>query len=246
MSDRRYFGSVVTIPDAVSMSAKSDSLPSGAGFIVMSSTSDMKPSSAAGTGPSMSGDRPTCASEKPDSWLNQSIHAREVATMVLGSWAIPQMAAAGEAAGADPSDIAYMPTPSQVDGKFHTVAGGDYNLGINVNSKNKATARAWIDWFNKDSGYSESQVGLSPLIDGTVPAALESFMSQVELITMNPAPEGKESLFADIDTASGIVTTDPKYRLQIIDDARSGDRTKEQIFDDLNAKWAEGRADAGA
>ena len=71
-------------------------------------------------------------------------------------------------------------------------------------------------------------------------------MDSVELITMNPAPEGKESLFADIDTASGIVTTDPKYRLQIIDDARSGDRTKEQIFDDLNSKWAEGRADAGA
>ncbi|NUU18301.1 carbohydrate ABC transporter substrate-binding protein [Cellulomonas humilata] len=170
----------------------------------------------------------------------------EIATMQLGSWAIPQMAAAAEAAGADPEDIGYMPIPVQVDGKFHAVAGGDYNLGINVNSKNKATARAWIDWFNHESGYSEAEVGLSPMIDGAVPAALASFMEDVELITMNPAPEGKESLFADIDTASGIVTTDPKYRLQIIDDARSGARTKEQIFDDLNAKWAEGRADAGA
>lgn len=176
----------------------------------------------------------------------RQIGVGDIATMVLGSWAIPQMAAAAEAAGADPADIAYMPTPVQVDGKFHTVAGGDYNLGINVHSKNKATARAWIDWFNHDSGYSESQVGLSPLADGPVPDALKSFMDSVELITMNPAPEGKESLFADIDTASGIVTTDPKYRLQIIDDARSGDRTKEQIFDDLNSKWAKGRADAGA
>ncbi|GCE76429.1 ABC transporter substrate-binding protein [Cellulomonas biazotea] len=170
----------------------------------------------------------------------------DISAMVLGSWAIPQMAAAAEAAGADPADIAYMPTPAQVDGKFHTVAGGDYNLAINVNSKNKSTARAWIDWFNHESGFSEAQVGLSPLIDGPVPAALEGFMAEVELITMNPAPEGKESLFADIDTASGIVTTDPKYRQQIIDDARSGARTKAQIFDDLNAKWAEGRADAGA
>ncbi len=174
----------------------------------------------------------------------RQIGVGDIATMVLGSWAIPQMMAAGEAAGADPADIAYMPVPVQVDGKFHTVAGGDYNLGINVHSKNKATARAWIDWFNHDSGYSESQVGLSPLVDGAVPAALESFMSNVELLTMNAAPAGKESLFADIDTASGIVTTDPKYRLQIIDDARSGSRTKEQIFDDLNGKWAEGRADA--
>jgi len=170
----------------------------------------------------------------------------DIATMVLGSWAIPQMQAAAEAAGADPADIAYMPTPAQVDGKFHTVAGGDYNLAINVHSKNKVTARAWIDWFNHDSGFSESQVGLSPLIDGAVPAALDGFMKNVELITMNPAPAGKESLFADIDTASGIVTTDPKYRVQIIDDARSGARDKQKIFDDLNAAWAKGRADVGA
>ncbi len=169
----------------------------------------------------------------------------QVATMVLGSWAIPQMAAAAEAAGASADDIAYAPTPVMVDGSFHSVAGGDYNLGINVNSKNKATARAWIDWFNKESGYSESQAGLSPLIDGPVPTALQSFVDQVELITLDPAPEGKEALFGDIDTASGIVTTDPKYRQKNIDDARSGARTKQQIFDDLNAMWAEGRSSVG-
>lgn len=166
----------------------------------------------------------------------------QVATMVLGSWAIPQMQAAAEAAGEDPADIAYAPTPVKVDGTFHSVAGGDYNLGINVHSKNKATARAWIDWFNHESGFSESQAGLSPIIDGPVPAALDSFVSEVELITLNPAPEGKEALFGDIDKASGIVTTDPKFRQQTVDDARSGARTLEQIFDDLNAKWAEGRA----
>ncbi|NKY38226.1 ABC transporter substrate-binding protein [Cellulomonas septica] len=166
----------------------------------------------------------------------------QVATMVLGSWAIPQMQAAAEAAGEDPADIAYAPTPVKVDGKFHSVAGGDYNLGINVHSKNKATARAWIDWFNHESGFSESQAGLSPIIDGPVPAALDGFVAEVELITLNPAPEGKEALFGDIDKASGIVTTDPKFRQQTIDDARSGARTIEQIFDDLNAKWAEGRA----
>ena len=41
------------------------------------------------------------------------------------------------------------------------------------------------------------------------------------------------------------MTTDPKFRQKTIDDARSGARTKEQIFDDLNAQWAEGRASAG-
>lgn len=72
----------------------------------------------------------------------QMLGTGQVATMVLGSWAIPQMQAAAEAAGASAEDIGYMPFPAQVDGKFHAVAGGDYNLGINVNSDNKVTARA--------------------------------------------------------------------------------------------------------
>ena len=80
-------------------------------------------------------------------------------------------------------DIGYMPFPVQVDGKFHAVVGGDYKLAINVNSKNKAAARAWIDWFTDESGYSESQGGLSPLIDGPVPATLAELQSTgVELI----------------------------------------------------------------
>lgn len=176
----------------------------------------------------------------------QLLGTGKIAAMVLGSWAIPQMAAAAEAAGASADDIAYMPFPAQVDGTFHAVAGGDYNLGINVHSSNKVTARAWIDWFNHDSGFSESQVGLSPLVDGPVPAALQGFVDEVELLTMNAAPAGKESLFADIDTASGIVTTDPKYRQKIVDDARSGSRTKEQVLTDLNAAWAKGRAEVGS
>ena len=176
----------------------------------------------------------------------QLLGTGKIGVMLLGSWAIPQMQQAAVDAGGSADDIGYMPFPAQADGTFHATAGGDYNLGINVASKNKVTARAWIDWFHHESGYSESQVGLSPLIDGATPAALADFVDQVELVEMNPAPEGKESLFADIDTASGIVTTDPKYRQKIIDDARSGARTKQQVFDDLNAAWADGRADVDA
>lgn len=170
----------------------------------------------------------------------------QVATMVLGSWALPQMQAAAEAAGEDPADIAYAPAPVTVDGTFHAVAGGDYNLGINVSSRNKVTARAWIDWFHHESGYSQSQAGLSPLVDGEVPDALAGFVDQVELLTLEPAPEGQEALFGDIDTASGIVTTDPKFRQRTVDDARSGARTKQQVLDDLNAAWARGRAEVGS
>lgn len=172
----------------------------------------------------------------------QMLATGQIGVMLLGSWAIPQMQDAAEAAGESRDVIGYMPFPATVDGKFFATSGGDYNLGINVNSTNKCAARAWIDWFNHDSGFSESQVGLSPLIDGEVPAALEDFVSQVELITMDPAPAGQEALFSEIDEESGILTTSPDTRMKIVDDARSGARTKQQVFDDLNAAWAAARA----
>lgn len=174
----------------------------------------------------------------------------EIGAMFLGSWAIPQMQAAAAAAAAEgedvsPDDIAYMPFPYQKDGTFHATAGGDYNLAVNVHSKNKVTARAWIDWFNHESGFSVTEVGLSPMIDGEQPAALEEFTRQVELVTLNPAPAGQENLFSDIDEESGILVTGPEYRQKIIDDARSGARSKQQVFDDLNAAWAAARAAVG-
>lgn len=168
----------------------------------------------------------------------------EIGAMFLGSWALPQMQAAAVAAGHEASEIAYMPFPYQVDGSFRAVSGPDYFQAINVNSGNKCAARAWIDWYNRESGFSESQAGLSPLVDGVVPASLEDFVSVVDLVTLNPAPQGQEALFGLIDTESGILTSSPDYRMKIVDDARSGARDKDQIFADLNAAWARGRAAA--
>lgn len=172
----------------------------------------------------------------------QMLATGEIAVMALGSWAIPQMQDAAEAAGTGADTIGYMPFPYQTDGAFNATTGGDYNLGINVNSGNKCASWAWIDWFNTESGYSEAEVGLSPLVDGPVPDALAEFVDEVELVTMDAAPEGLEALFSEIDTESGILTTSADYRMKLVDDARSGARDKQQIFDDLNADWAAARA----
>ncbi|WP_157988101.1 ABC transporter substrate-binding protein [Jiangella endophytica] len=173
------------------------------------------------------------------------IGSGEIATMAVGSWAVHRAGRDIEKAGLNPDDIGYMPFPVQHDGTFYAVTGPDITLGINVHSENEVTARAWLDFLVDESGYSQDQGGLSPRIDGPVPDVLADFTSQVELFALNPLPPGEESLFSDISTASGIVTNDGKYRQQIVDDARSGNRDKQEIFDDLNAAWADGRAQAG-
>ena len=166
----------------------------------------------------------------------------EIATMALGSWAIGQMQDAAD----NPEDIGYMPFPNQVDGKFHSIIGGDYNQAINVNSEHKEEARAWIDWFNAESGFAESQGGLSPRLEGAMPETLKDFEALGEdlvYLEQLPAEPGKETLITDIDNAAEIGLQKEIYRKALIDAARGQtDETKDEFFADLNTRWAEARA----
>ncbi|WP_245566797.1 ABC transporter substrate-binding protein [Jonesia quinghaiensis] len=169
----------------------------------------------------------------------------DVATMVLGSWAIVQMQQAAVDNGGAAEDIGYMPFPYQVDGKFHGSVGGDYNQAINVNSEHKEEARLWIDWFNNESGYAESQGGLSPLKDSPEPQVLQDFAAAgVEYVEQLPAEPGMEGKIDEIDNTAEIGLWQDMYRKRIIDAARGqADETKEDIFADLNARWKEARAE---
>lgn len=171
----------------------------------------------------------------------------EVATMLLGSWAITQMQQAAEDAGGSAEDIGYMPFPYQVDGKFHAQIAGDYKNAINVNSENKAAARAWIDWFAQESGYAYDEGGISPLVDGPMPETLGDFEEAgVEYVELAPAPAGKESYEADVVEASEIDLYGQIYRQEMVDIARgAADGDKESFFADLNTRWAEARASVG-
>ncbi len=170
-----------------------------------------------------------------------SLGSGKVASMVLGSWSITQMQDAAVTAGGAKEDIGYMPFPYQVDGKFHSTVAGDYKNAISVKSSNKATARAWIDWFAQKSGYAAAQGGLSPLVDGEVPAILADFTAAgVEYLEMTPAPAGKETVLNDIVSASEIDLTGNIYRAKLIDIARgAADGDKASYFAELNKKWAD-------
>lgn len=169
----------------------------------------------------------------------------KVGTAVLGSWAIVQFQDAAEAAGLPREDVAYWPFPYQVDGKFYSTAGGDYKQAISVNSKNKAAARAWIDWFNAESGFSVSQGGISPIIGGENPASLQAFLDVpgVTLITLNPAPAGHEADEDNIRSESEIDLWGNIYRQKLVDIARgAASGTKDSYFAELNKRWADARA----
>ncbi|MDN3495855.1 extracellular solute-binding protein [Planococcus sp. APC 4015] len=163
----------------------------------------------------------------------------EIATMPLGSWAISQMQAAAEESGASVDDIGYMAFPANVDGTQLAVIGGDYNLAVSKHSANKAAAWAWIQWVVADSGYTEAQGMISPVIDKPLPDNLAGFTEAgVELMEINPAPAGKEGLINAIADDSQIDLYGPIYRQKLVDIARgAADGDKESYFSELNERW---------
>jgi raffinose/stachyose/melibiose transport system substrate-binding protein len=167
----------------------------------------------------------------------------KVATMLLGSWAVPQMQDAARAAGANPGDIAFWPFPYQTGGRFHAAIDGDKLAAVSRNSKNKATARAFLEWFVTESGFSADQQAIPPAIDQALPPGLQEFTAAgVDLVEVPAATTnaGKEDLIikeSEIDLKGDI------YRQKLVDIARgAADGTKESYFTDLNKRWSAARA----
>ena len=172
----------------------------------------------------------------------------KIATMALGSWSISQMQAAATDAGLDPAVVGYMTFPATADdGTQYAVVGGDYSLGINKNSKVKAAAQAWIDFLIEDSGFTQAQGMVSPLLAEPLPDNLGGLAEEgVELIELTPAPAGEEALFNNIADGAQIDIWGSIYRQKLVDIARgAADGDFESYIADLNARWADSRAQQG-
>ena len=163
----------------------------------------------------------------------------KVAVMVLGSWAVPQIQKINEDNADNIMFEAFPVTAS--DGKQYMPIGGDYNYGINVNSKHKKAARKFIDWMVNESDYAVDNGGIPTVKGAEYPKALQDSQDAgVELIEENPAPEGKESFFSDInnESESGIGSTDTEKQ-RIIDAAVGNSKESfDDIMKDFNTRWA--------
>lgn len=165
----------------------------------------------------------------------------KVATMYLGSWAIPQMQGAATAAGQPASVIGFMPYPQRVNGKAYATVGPDYFQAVPKSSKNKATAYAWIKWFALKSGYAALSGGIGAGINSPTPPALQSFAKLgVKYVEQNPAPKGKENLQSNIEKAAQINLSDGVYEQKLIDVARgAAPGTKQSYFQSLDQAWGQ-------
>ncbi len=169
----------------------------------------------------------------------------ELATQWLGTWAIIQFQDAARQAGAGPDDIGFMPFPSQVDGKFCAVVAPDYNQAVNVHSKNKPAARAWIDWFTDKSGYDKDNLAISPLKDAPLPEVLKPYEDEgVKLIELDDSAGAEVK---QIDNQSEVGIYAPEYRQNLVDLARGAKKgSLDDFFADLSKRWTETQQTLGS
>ncbi|MFI2432729.1 extracellular solute-binding protein [Streptomyces sp. NPDC018693] len=169
----------------------------------------------------------------------------EIATQWLGTWAIIQFQDAARKAGTNPDDIGFMPFPAQTNGTFCSTVGPDYNQGINVHSKNKEAARAWLDWFTDKSGYDKDNLAISPLKDAPMPEVLQPYEDAgVELIELDDS-KGAQVKLIDAESEVGINT--PDYRQDLVDLARGARKgSLDDFLDELGKKWTDTQKTVGS
>ena len=161
----------------------------------------------------------------------------QIGCMALGSWSVTQMQQAGDHA----DDIGYMPFPITVDGKQYASAGPDYCYGINVHSDydNQLASMIYVKWLTEESNFSYDQGGIPICVGNEYPDVLAAF-DGVELVVDNPAPEGEEDLFGEINTESEIsLNADNTHVQDVLEHALNGDKTMEEIADEWNQAWTD-------
>lgn len=142
-----------------------------------------------------------------------------------------------QSASTNPDDIGYMPFPYNIDGVQYATTTIEYCYGINKNSENKATARAWIDYILKNSGFAASEGAISIKKKEELPKLLENF-NGVEMIIDNPALSENAEKYDQINELSGIYLDADTEKKRIVEEARKEDgESFGNIMKDWNARW---------
>lgn len=161
----------------------------------------------------------------------------EIATMVLGSWAVSQMQQAGD----NPDDVGYMPFPISVKGKQYTTSAADYSYGINKSSSadNQEASMIFVKWMTEKSGFAYNEGGIGVAKSDTKLPDLYSQFDKVKFLEDEPAVSGEEDLFNDLNSDSELaINNGGDKRVQsIVEHAANGDESYDALVKEWNSKW---------
>lgn len=173
------------------------------------------------------------------------INNGEIATMVLGSWAVPQM----QQAGPNAEDIGYMSFPITIDGKQYASAGPDYCYGINVNASedNIMASGIFVKFMVDQSGFAFDEGGLPALRSDTNYPEVYAAFDGIEFLVDTPADAGKEDVLNELNSETELMINQGGNTklMEIVEHAANGDMTFDEIMAEWNQKWSDAQESLG-
>jgi len=88
----------------------------------------------------------------------------KAAMYLLGNWVIPQVIGAGTTS----DNVGFFPFPYDNSGKYNVLLAPDWAYGVNKDSPNLATAKAFVKWMLEESGF-ETFAGFIPVLKDMQP-----------------------------------------------------------------------------
>lgn len=165
------------------------------------------------------------------------MNSGQIATMVLGSWAVSQVQGVGE----NGDDIGYMPFPITVDEKQYTSSTADRCYGINkdVPADEQEGSMIFVKWMIEKSGFPINEGGIPvDKSDNSLPSVYDEFKG-VTFLEDEPSVAGEEDLYNELNSDSELaINASNDARVQaIVEHASNHDEAFDQIMDEWNQKW---------
>ncbi|CAM4461224.1 ABC-type glycerol-3-phosphate transport system substrate-binding protein [Paenibacillus endophyticus] len=158
----------------------------------------------------------------------KDIASGKFAMYMLGNWVIPQVADSGTTS----DNVGFFPLPYDNSGKTNVALAPDWAYGVNKNSKNLATAKAFVKWMVEDSGFDD--------FAGFIPVLKDKEPKVPQLSEFNSFNPTYIEAVADDAAATDIVN-----KAQITKEAMVQEfvlsKDPQSILDKYNESWAKAR-----
>ncbi|WP_150274594.1 ABC transporter substrate-binding protein [Paenibacillus tepidiphilus] len=155
----------------------------------------------------------------------------EAGMYLLGNWTIRQVLDAG----AESEDIGFFPFPYDNGASHYAPLNPDWFMGVSKFSKNKELAKAWVEFFVKETDYTQ-EWGFLPA-DGSQELGMPQYQ---EFLSYQPTlveATVQSDAFIDMANRAKLSFWSGDYMQELI-----AAPDLQQSFDELNAKWKEARA----
>lgn len=160
----------------------------------------------------------------------------KVAMIVSGSQDVPTI----ENMNSDKDNIAIAPFPVKLNGENTIAYGADSVVGINKNSKNIETAKAFLDFFiSSESGYAAESNGISPKKSDFTDGQKKIFEENKVILTVPTEKPEDDKLYSDIANEVGVGRLKDSLQ-KVINIGLYPDQNEsyENYINSLEASWA--------